>query len=504
MGRTPTTLTDPRTSMSVCLSGEPAIKVAAGRAAGRATRLVGIGPRPAGPPRLCGRRSMPLFGAQTRRMLPRLAVCAAPLLQQMTAQCGGKSKHDQIEKYKVEAARAAQLKEATAWCDETGRKGYAAAHRKTDDGEWFWPLVTEGSVNRRLRGEVDNEHPFAAKSVLTPKEEADLVATCKELNEHGQGIDREQLGKMVYDSLLLRPTLNEGRDFTPLSANAEKILTAGRVGKDFFTRFFADHEDLSERKACSEEILRAKWMTPEVSQSHMEKLKATLERAGLLDEHGAIKDPRRVLNSDECPNPWRGTGDRRKTIAAVGAPCVKLDGFLYDAHLIFKGEYVQRQIPEKAKIPNCKISATDKGYQTGSTLLETLKHWDKQLVARGVAKPVVWTTDGHSSRLNTDLLRAARGDRGGSHLARAEGPDARDGAQVGDTPAARAVDPGAAQGIACPACGAAGRSGGCAGRGRAPRAARPSRRARRARPGRDCCCNPVQAPAHDAKCLSTT
>jgi len=329
---------------------------------------------------------MPLFGAQTRRMLPRLAVCAAPLLQQMTAQCGGKSKHDQIEKYKVEAARAAQLKEATAWCDETGRKGYAAAHRKTDDGEWFWPLVTEGSVNRRLRGEVDNEHPFAAKSVLTPKEEADLVATCKELNEHGQ---------------------------------------------------------------CSEEILRAKWMTPEVSQSHMEKLKATLERAGLLDEHGAIKDPRRVLNSDECPNPWRGTGDRGKTIAAVGAPCVSAAGFLYDAHLIFKGEYVQRQmIPEKGKIPNCKISATDKGYQTGSTLLETLKHWD--------------------------------------------------------TPAARAVDPGAAQGIACPACGAAGRSGGCAGRGRAPRAARPSRRARRARPGRDCCCNPVQAPAHDAKCLSTT
>ena len=158
---------------------------------------------------------MPLFGAQTRRMLPRLAVCAAPLLQQMTAQCGGISKHDQIEKYKVEAARAAQLKEATAWCVETGRKGYAAAHRKTDDGEWFWPLVTEGSVNRRLRGEVDNEHPFAANSVLTPKEEADLVATCKELNEHGQGIGREQLGKMVYDSLLLRPTLNEGRDLPP-------------------------------------------------------------------------------------------------------------------------------------------------------------------------------------------------------------------------------------------------------------------------------------------------
>ena len=88
---------------------------------------------------------------------------------------------------------------------------------------------------------------------------------------------------------------------------------------------------------------------------------------------------------------------------------VGMDGFLYDAHIIFKGEYIQRQmIPPKSKVPNCKISVTTKGYQTGTTLLETLRHWDKQLNTRGVPKPLVWTTNGHASRLNTDVLRWCR------------------------------------------------------------------------------------------------
>jgi hypothetical protein len=62
---------------------------------------------------------------------------------------------------------------------------------------------------------------------------------------------------------------------------ANNILNAGEVGQGFFARFFAAHKDLSEKKACSEEIMRAKWMTPEVSQAHFAKLKATCERAGL-------------------------------------------------------------------------------------------------------------------------------------------------------------------------------------------------------------------------------
>ena len=103
-------------------------------------------------------------------------------------------------------------------------------------------------------------------------------------------------------------------------------------------------------------------------------LTATCKRAGLLDADGRITDARRFLNSDECPNPWRGTGDRGKILAEVGKPCVKLvtaarehtsldvlvglDGWIGAAHLIFKGEYIQRQmIPDKEKVPNSKVSA---------------------------------------------------------------------------------------------------------------------------------------------------
>ena len=165
-------------------------------------------------------------------------------------------------------------------------------------------------------------------------------------------------------------------------------------------------------------------MTPHVSGAHFAKLRVALEKAGILVA-GKILDPRRVLNSDECPNPWRGTGDRGKLIAGVGQPCRKLvsaarqhtsldvlvglDGWLADPHLIFAAVHIQREmIPDKGKVPNSKISATEKGYQTGTSLLEALKHWDRQQIARGVPKPYLWCTDGHASRLSRDVLRWCR------------------------------------------------------------------------------------------------
>ena len=166
-------------------------------------------------------------------------------------------------------------------------------------------------------------------------------------------------------------------------------------------------------------------MTPIISRSHFEKLGELLDRIGLRDEHGRISDPRRVLNSDECPNPWRGTGDRGKVIAEVGKPCIKLvtsarqhtsldvlvgmDGHLYGPHIIFQGTWVQRQmIPRVSDIPYSKVSVSEKGYQTGCTLLETLKFWHCDLLRRKVPFPVVWCSDGHASRLNTDVLRWCR------------------------------------------------------------------------------------------------
>ena len=146
------------------------------------------------------------------------------------------------------------------------------------------------------------------------------------------------------------------------------------------------------------------------------KLCAThIDRTGMMLEDGTISDARRLLNSDECPNPWQGTGGRSKVIAPVGEPCrrlitaarehtsldcaIGLDGHLYGPHVIFAGKTLQKaMVPDKSKVPYSHISVTEKGYQTGGSLLSTLKFWDRDLVRRGVPKPVVWmTVIGHIS-----------------------------------------------------------------------------------------------------------
>ena len=46
-------------------------------------------------------------------------------------------------------------------------------------------------------------------------------------------------------------------------------------------------------------------------------------------------------------------------------------------------------IPDRTLVPNKCISTSEKGYQTGATLLAALKCWDKDLLKRNVPKPVV-------------------------------------------------------------------------------------------------------------------
>ena len=365
-----------------------------------------------------------LFGGRIRVSALALAPAAALGHSVPTASCV-RSKHDAAEHAKNEAERRKQYDEAMAWCKEGSHTAYAASVLLADDGQGpRWPLITKQSLHTRLTGQVDNAQPFAHSSVLTMAEEADIVSACKDLNRHGQGISRVDLGHMVLESLELRPLVNRGRKYTPLSFNAKQMLESGVVHQSWFVNFFANHPDISERKPCPEEIARAKWMTKENSLKHFDFLRGALTRVGILVD-GKIADPRRVLNSDECPNPWGGTGERGKVIAAVGEPCKKLvsaarqhtsldacvglDGFLYDPHLIFSGKNIQRQmVPKGEKMKDSVISVTEKGYQTGATLLATLQHWDKQLIARGVPKPVLWMTDGHASRLSLAVHKWCR------------------------------------------------------------------------------------------------
>ena len=348
------------------------------------------------------------------------SICCTPPSWCVTA-----SKHDAAQRAKDEEARRKQYDEAMAWCTAKEKSAYAASILTSDDEQGLrWPLISERGLRERLTGKVDNAQPFKSSAVLTAAEEHAIVEACKDLNRHGQGVDRADLGRMVLESLELRPLINKGRKYEALSHNAKEMLKCGSVGQGWFTHFFAKHTDISEKSPCSEEIARAKWMTKENSLLHFKRLGDLMARAGVLVD-GQIVDPRRVLNSDECPNPWGGTGGHKKVVGAVGEPCrrlvssarehtsldvcVGLDGRLFGAHMIFSGKHIQRQmVPDRSKVPGSIISVTEKGYQTGETLLATLKSWDKDLIAREVPKPIIWMTDGHASRLSLSVLKWCR------------------------------------------------------------------------------------------------
>ena len=260
-----------------------------------------------------------------------------------------------VASQREQEAKKEQHAAALAWCAEKDKGAYAAVNATDADGKALWPLITRTSLQQRIHGDTDYQDPHASSRTLTTKEEEGLVEVCKLLNRHGQGIDRAHLGRLVIDSLVLRPTLNKGRAYMPLSHNAKEMLRSGSPTHKFYQRFFVAHPDISERNPCNEEMLRVKWMTPKVSADHFTYLAMCLEYCGILVD-GEIIDASRVLNSDECPNPWQGTGGRTKLIAAVGEPCKKLihaarenttldvmiglDGYLFDPHLIFKGKYV--------------------------------------------------------------------------------------------------------------------------------------------------------------------
>ncbi|KAK3285453.1 hypothetical protein CYMTET_6943 [Cymbomonas tetramitiformis] len=56
------------------------------------------------------------------------------------------------------------------------------------------------------------------------------------------------------------------------------------------------------------------------------------------------------------------------------------------------------------------ISTQANAFQDNHTLLKALEHLNKQIVERGVKKPVLWLTDGQSARFNLKVLDFAAGN----------------------------------------------------------------------------------------------
>jgi len=79
----------------------------------------------------------------------------------------------------------------------------------------------------------------------------------------------------VVESLKLRPEINAVVSML-LSTTMRSRSSPPAPQDDFYTRFFADHPDLTEKVAASEEMLRVKWMTQTCEEAAPPRLVAFL------------------------------------------------------------------------------------------------------------------------------------------------------------------------------------------------------------------------------------
>lgn len=178
------------------------------------------------------------------------------------------------------------------------------------------PLLTElkagGTKKRRVDAPRDHH-----KQILTNAERLALANWILACADGQQPKNRAQVSAKVREMLLARHGSNKKRHWCGGSIKLNDLEMAVARNKDaqlakcFFERFYpwcrARGIKIEEGKERSQDVQRAVKMTEAVVERHFYGefgLEAELIDAGIMDpETKVIGDPRRVLNSDETPQP---------------------------------------------------------------------------------------------------------------------------------------------------------------------------------------------------------
>ena len=175
--------------------------------------------------------------------------------------------------------------------------------------------------------------------------------------------------------------------------------------------------------------------TRDMACSHLDALAQELIDTGIFTNAKQIQagmwtgkiDVTRVYNHDETPQfinygvdgtpnglVYAGYGDSCKRMMQENRECVtinpvvSLSGVICACQVIFATKGITNQMaPKEAveKIDNLLISTTDNGCQDHTSLPACYKLFDKYLDRAGIERPVVLTSDGHSSRFDFEILK---------------------------------------------------------------------------------------------------
>ena len=252
-----------------------------------------------------------------------------------------------------------------------------------------------------------------------------------------------QMGEKVQQILQARKKQNKkgGRKHIHFSSAAVWVLEGESLSQSWYTRFFTNHKELDFGTTQDMDAGRAQNANDEICNEHFEGdagLRAELIAAGIMDEHGVIAAPRRILNRDEKPQfvdyasqkgnmktkTAGGRGDQRLNVTVENRECNTvdmvwgLDGFQYGPHLLVSRETITEGLVSEA-MANYKseifefpvmlstfglITNNAHGVQTGQSLLARYKVLDQELTAQDVPRPVVELSDNHESRFDPHVM----------------------------------------------------------------------------------------------------
>ena len=314
---------------------------------------------------------------------------------------------------------------AARWAFDGG-KGSKAAMKSGYFG--VSPNVTRNMIEPLIRELKANNGKFMAggerdhhAQILTNTERRKLAAWILQCADGQDPKDRTKVSTKIKEMLRARHLDNKHRKWGPGTLRLSEPEIAAveskepRLAKMFFERFYpwcrAHGIAIEEGVPRSQDQNRAVKMTEKTIQRHFHSefgLEAELVDAGVMDtETKVIADPRRVLNSDETPQPIDAPqkGSRKKVAKREGMAVRKatatskdnasinmawdLGGHLYGVQLILKLKELHTELVAKGppgaayfdgavdlarkQTRSCTFSRSADGMQTQQTFIEYLE-----------------------------------------------------------------------------------------------------------------------------------
>lgn len=308
-----------------------------------------------------------------------------------------------------------QLAAALEWMAETGEGPYQAAKEFTE--------LTVGKIRyAQQNGAVRRTQ----KDILTESEQQKLASSVIQSARNINPAKLSELSEKVVKLLRARKQYNKsrggGKGVIALTQAEEDLLKrqpGGQVSRVWYTNtFLPNHPKVQPKKAKTEDSKRTKNQNEHVVQEHIHGdagLNNHLTQMGIMDsETKEIDDPRRVIHGDEMPQFLDyATGAGETYLGETGSPLAvaetqnretgtidmyaDLSGFLYGIHAILGRKHhvesmadcfeapdwaprFNNQIwPNEGRSTYALASTTEKGVQTGATLLARLKLLRKEI-----------------------------------------------------------------------------------------------------------------------------